>query len=306
MAKILYIPNLGFFEAFLDDECKQFIISEEKCLVRFDDESQKMKFLDAINKIEFVNEEEIERVIQEVDPLILKQIKHTPLNLEAIDDALHKLFSGIDDESIQGVSFIKVMIELFNHTIRKNEVSFIAIGFVNGHLEYDADYPWHKNYAFLFHLRKLNFSLDTYYSFYSRLQSSFTHSFLTKIRFGEEKISDKEFELLKRCLNENAKRLSEFKLQLEDIEQEIKDHIITLKRTGFFSEEKLPEGFLETVDESLKLLSSKKQEVAQEIENICQSKTILSEELKKRHYFISKETINKLLSTNKFTQWLRR
>ncbi len=306
MAKVIYIPDLDFFEQFLDDECKQFIISKERSLVRFEDDKQKKAFLDAINNIEFVDKKRVEDIIKDVDPKILRQINDAPFNLESVDYALSRLFSEIDTEVIQGADFIKVIIELFNHTIRKNEITFIAIGFADGSLEYDTKYPWHKNQAFLFQLRKLNFSLDTYYSFYSKLQSSFTHAFLTKIRFGEQKISDKEFEFLKRCLNENAKRLSSFKLQLETIEQEIKEQVITLKRTGFFKKEKLPNNFLETIEESLSKLSDKKEMINKEIESIYESKIVLSEELKKRHHIISRETVNKLLSTNKFTQWLRR
>jgi hypothetical protein len=293
-----YIPILPFVQDSLDSTSKALIVPNENNIVEFNSETDFNNFLDSLNNVEYIDDKKIYDIMQELVPDISDYIKDVPMPLEDLKGAFGNLIEGIPDERFAGKPLAYCLKIMFDSIIRKNENTFIVLNIRNGSLKCNEDYKYHKTESLYFDMMKLEYNLDTYYSFFCDVQSALRTIFLKNILFSDDPIDDVKKNLINRAFNINGQALADFRQALEGAKSKINNHRWTIKKINM----PLLPRYNEIEKATLSKISDTLVDVDKNIKETYESKKQLAEEIKKRHNLISIETAKNLLREIK---WLR-
>ncbi|GEM_PF-5542545 len=298
MGKKYYIPSLPYLRGGLEKDCKNIIVKDSEHLIELNTDTEIESFIGAVKNIEYVSDKNFYDFFKERLPEVANQINDIPISHEDLKGALRFIFNDLPEEAFESENIVECLTKIFNHVIRKNEITFHVTNIANGSLLCEQDYKYSKFQEFYFQMMKLEYNLDSYYSIYYNAQVALLHLFTKEILFSEEIISDSKEALLRRVFNLNGQALGDFKLRLEDIRNQIQSHRVTIKRTNI----PLPAKYDCLEQSTLDKVNLVLADVNQKIDETYEAKNKLADEMKKRHGLLSKETAKKIMRENK---WLK-
>ena len=294
-----YIPEWEFLRDKLEEGDKNALAIQNKGnVIRIRNEEDRSNFIESIKKIEFINDKELYDYFKENFYGAIKYLEIKPIQVPALKEALSFLFEELPDDLFEQDDVITALKKLFNHFIKKNEITFIVMNMSNKNLNYDGDYKYKTLQEFYFLMLKLDYNLDTYYEFFCRTQSALSRLFSKEILFSDEKIDRKRQDLLNRIFNLTANNLEDYKMKLEIVKNQIKGHRRTIKIANIITLDKYniqEKQVLEKIDSTIK-------DINERVNECYTSKKRLEEEVKKRHGLISIETAKNIL---KEIKWFR-
>lgn len=300
MEKKYYIPNLPFIKKYLKGKSKNVIVKGESNLVEFKTKEDMNLFLDSIRTSEFINDSELLSNIKKYLPGVEKYFHKKPVSHQEIIDTLMFIFNDYPPDLLDDDNSLTGLRKFFNHIIRKNETTFIIENIKNGTLSYDKEWNHRKFQDFYFEMKKMVYNLDTYYFMFYNIQYLLRDISLREIVFSDEYIDDKKEEVLNRIFNIYGNNFLDLKQRLVHWKNQIQNNHITLKRTKIMR--KLPHKYKEMEESALNKIENTIKDIDKNINGCEEMKLRLREEMKRRHRFLSKHTLKKIL--NEF-RWFR-
>lgn len=300
MGKKYFIPDLPFIQKHIKGNSKALIVKGETNIVEFNSKEDMDRFIEDIQKSEFVNDKELVSNIKEYLPGVDRFFTEIPIAQPEIINALMFIFNDYPSDLIEDDNILTGLRKFFNHVIKKNEITFLLNNIRNGTLLYDENWKHKIFQKFYFLMKKTAYNLDTYYFFFSNTQYLLRDTVLRELMFSDKVITDKKECILNRVFNICGNNFLNLKKRLVHMKNQIINNQKTLKRTTIIK--KLPKKYKEMEKIALKKIDATIEDIDTKIKDCNDCKIRLREEIKRRHGFFSKQTLKRIFKEFKWSR----
>src|SRR3989344_6795330 len=166
MKKWYYIQELPSIQKSLDSNSNALVAKENQYLINLETEEDKLKFINAIKEIEFINDGKLIDITKTYFPEAENYLKTIPISHPNLTEAVMFIFHDSPPDYFEGDNALEGLRKVLNHTIKKNTTGYLLQNLNNDLLLYDENWKHRKFQEFYFMMMYVVFSLETYYDFF--------------------------------------------------------------------------------------------------------------------------------------------
>lgn len=286
-----YIENLDKFLKNIKCEDKAIIKVADKNIIELNTDEDKRALISTIKECEFIGDQDVLDFFKENIPELAKELKNTPIDLNEFKENFRSVFSELPDSVFEDKSIVNILRRILNFIIQKNEINFVIMNIENEKLVYDENYKYRKIYESYYRMIKLNHDIDTYYVFLANSQAILERLILKHFLFNEKKIDRKELSAIYQAINLTGKSLANFRYKLQQLQNNIKEENIFIKRTNI----PVPQDYKSEVQKLKGLVLDKIKDVDKRMDKILERKKLIQEKVDKKKGIFSAQDAKNLL-----------